>query len=206
MSNPNPYEQLGVTEDASFDEIQSARNRLLQEHETDRQRVEAVEMAYDAVLMDRLRLRQEGRIKVPDRIRFAEQDDRPAPAAPQPTQPPQLPSWLAGSIDQPTRTDWLQSAGTFAVLMALGALNPGGDGSLLQLVLAIGAGASLFFLNRKERRFGRAVLLTVLGLIVGLIVGSAIASVVPPIPQLRTEQLTALVTLVVLWLTSCLLR
>lgn len=206
MSTPNPYEQLGVTEDASFDEIQSARNRLLQEHETDRQRMEAVEMAYDAVLMDRLRLRQEGRIKVPDRIRFAEQDDRPAPATPATPQPPQLPNWLAGSIDQPTRTDWLQSGGTFAVLLGLGLLNPGGDGALLQLVLAIGAGASLFFLNRKERRFGRAVLLTLLGLIGGLIVGSVVASLVPPIATLRTEQIVAMVTLVVLWLSSCLLR
>ena len=30
MSNPNPYEQLGVTEDASIDEIQAARSRLLE--------------------------------------------------------------------------------------------------------------------------------------------------------------------------------
>ena len=206
MSNPNPYEQLGVTEDASFDEIQSARNRLLKEHETDRQRMEAVEMAYDAVLMDRLRLRQEGRIKVPDRIRFAEQDDRPAPAAPQPSQPPQLPNWLAGSIDQPTRTDWIQAGGTFSVLLVLGLLNPGGDGALLQLVLAIGAGASLFFLNRKERRFGRAVLLTLLGLIGGLILGSLITGLIPPVVGLRTEPLVAVVTLITLWLTSCLLR
>jgi DnaJ-domain-containing protein 1 len=32
MSDQNPYKKLGVSEDASFDEIQDARNRLLEQH------------------------------------------------------------------------------------------------------------------------------------------------------------------------------
>ncbi|MCS6815448.1 MAG: CPP1-like family protein, partial [Cyanobacteria bacterium] len=36
MSDLSAYEQLGVTEDASFDEIQEARNRLIAEFSHDR--------------------------------------------------------------------------------------------------------------------------------------------------------------------------
>ena len=65
MSDQNPYEKLGVTEDASFDEIQDAKGRLMQQHRGDQKLVESVEAAYDAIIMDRLRMRQEGKIKVP---------------------------------------------------------------------------------------------------------------------------------------------
>jgi hypothetical protein len=72
MSEQSPYEKLGVSEEASFDEIQDVRNRLLQQYSGDSKRVEVIEAAYDAILMDRLRMRQEGKIKVPERIRFPE--------------------------------------------------------------------------------------------------------------------------------------
>ena len=65
MSETNPYVQLGVSEEASFEEVQAARAQLLSQCQGDDRRTQAVEMAYDAILMDRLRQRQEGRIKVP---------------------------------------------------------------------------------------------------------------------------------------------
>ena len=64
MGDQNYYEKLGVTEDATFDEIQEARNRLLQQYSGDSKHLEVVEAAYDAILMERLRMRQEGKIKV----------------------------------------------------------------------------------------------------------------------------------------------
>ena len=73
MSEQNVlYETLGLTEASSFEEVQSAKTRLSAEYKDDPQRKESIETAYDAILMERLRLRQEGKIKVPDRIRFAE--------------------------------------------------------------------------------------------------------------------------------------
>jgi len=59
MSDQSPYEKLGVSEDASFDEIQDARNRLFEQYSGDSKSVEIIEAAYDAILMDRLRMRQE---------------------------------------------------------------------------------------------------------------------------------------------------
>ena len=52
MSDQNPYTRLDLPEDASFEEIQNARDRLIERDEQNRQDIEA---AYDAILMDRLR-------------------------------------------------------------------------------------------------------------------------------------------------------
>ena len=43
MSQSTPYETLGVAEDASFEEIQSARQRLSQKYQGNTQVMEAIE-------------------------------------------------------------------------------------------------------------------------------------------------------------------
>lgn len=202
MSEINPYEQLGVTTSASFDEVQDARNRLLLQCGDDRQRQETIEAAYDAILMERLRLRQEGKIKVPERIRFPEKlVQAPPAAAPAPVK--QSPKWLQKLIDTPQPADILWPAGVFVGLSVL-SLTAAGASSLLQLALAIGVGASLYFLNRKERKFGRAVLLTLTGLIGGLVLGGLLAQVGQS--GLTEEKFITLVTFVVLWLVSSFLK
>lgn len=205
MSNQNPYEQLGVTEDASFEDIQAARTRLLADHEGDRKRAESIEMAYDAVLMDRLRLRQEGRIAVPDRIRYPERTVERSTPTVEPTATRQMPAWIMNTIDRPERNDLLWPTGVMAVLAAAAILTPGTNGALLQLVLAAGSGATLFFLNRKEQKFGRSVLLSLAGLLVGLVLGTVVAGWLP-VGWLLPEQATAVGTLLILWLASCFLR
>ena len=101
MSDQNPYEKLGVSEDASFDEIQDARNRLLEQHGGEGNDREFIEAAYDAILMDRLRMRQEGKITVPERIRFPEMRvSSPQPESPIPRE--NSPIWLQRVVDQPT--------------------------------------------------------------------------------------------------------
>ena len=56
MSDQNPYEILGVSEEATFDEIQNVRSRLLEEHRDAGKHLEIIETAYDAILMERLRM------------------------------------------------------------------------------------------------------------------------------------------------------
>ena len=202
MSEQSPYEQLGVPVDASFDEIQEARDRLKQQYLGERKVVESIEAAYDAILMDRLKMRQEGKIKVPDRIRFPE---RLAPTPPPVSQPPanQQPNWLQRMIDTPSRADILWPSGIYAGLSGL-SLYPGFGVSILQLTLALGVGSCLYFLNRKENKFGRAVLLTVGGLILGLFLGSFLSSLAGTL--ITVERFISVITLIVLWLVSCFLR
>lgn len=199
MSDQSPYEQLGVTEDASFDEIQAARSRLISLN-GDRQSVERIEIAYDAVLMDRLRLRQEGKIKVPEGIRFPERMmSQPPKTLPEPPSN-RMPDWLQGAIDTPSQGDIFLPAGIFAALSVVSAIGA----SYVPVTLALGAGASLYFLNRKEKRFGRAVLLTLLAVIIGVLLGGQLATVLGS--QLDPQIIAAWLTFFILWLTSSYLR
>lgn len=201
MSDQNHYERLGLDENSTFDEIQEARNRLVQEHAGDRKQVEAIEAAYDAILMERLRLRQEGKIKVPDRIRFPERLAEPLPDF-TPTPPKQTPDWLQRLIDTPSQADVLLPAALFLGTGLLSLTAPA-------LALALGVGCSLYFLNRKEHKFGRAFLLTLIGLVVGVVIGLQFGQFI--LPQLRQislalDSFAALVTFFVLWLISSFLR
>lgn len=208
MSEQNNYEKLGVTEDATFDEIQDARNRLLQQYSGDSKHLETVEAAYDAILMDRLRMRQEGKIKVPEGIRFAERRSQaPPPDSPVPAK--KSPAWLVRLIDQPSLTDVLLPGGLFLGLSSLSIFYTAGGEQVLQFALFFGVGLSFYFLHRKEQKFGRAVLLTSLGLISGLIAGGLLGSLL--LPQIGTiglsvEQFSTVLTFVLLWLVSSFLR
>ncbi|UKO98691.1 CPP1-like family protein [Nostoc sp. UHCC 0870] len=203
MSDQNPYEKLGVSEDASFDEIQDARNRLMEQCSGDAKSVEIVEAAYDAILMDRLRMRQEGKIKVPERIRFPELRIQSAPKE-SPTPREQSPAWLQNILDQPTTADVLLPGAWYVGLSAVSIFT---GNQVLQLALVVGVGVSIFFLNRKEGRFGRAVLFTLVGLIIGLIAGGLIAGwLLPQVPYLSANQFSTVLTFILLWLVSSFLR
>jgi len=86
-------------------------------------------------------------------------------------------------------------------------LYPGGSGQVLQLTLVAGLGIGIYFLNRKERRFGRAVF-TLVSLIVGLIAGGLIAGWILPLPliNLTGNQFSTLLTFILMWLVSSFLR
>ncbi|MEC4816513.1 MAG: CPP1-like family protein, partial [Scytonema sp. PMC 1069.18] len=183
MSEQSPYEKLGVSEDASFDEVQDVRNRLLEQHNGDAKRVEVIEAAYDAILMDRLRMRQEGKIKVPERIRYPE---RLVQAPPKESSTPreQSPAWLQNLLDRPTSQEVLLPGIWYLGLSTISLLYRTSGDQVLPLILVVGIGVSIYFLNRKQNRFGRSVLLTLIGLVTGLIAGGLVAAwllpLVPP--------------------------
>lgn len=201
MEEMSHYERLGVDETATFEEIQAAKARLTQEHEGDSRTLEAIEASYDAILMDRLRQRQEGKIKVPDRIRFPERTAEPppdfAPAAPNPS-----PNWLRQCIDTPSRADVLWPGGLLLGAGLLGLSSP-------SLALALGVGISIFFLNRKEHKFGRAFLLSLAGLLLGVLLGMALVeAIAPQLAQINLggPSAAAMIALFILWLISSFLR
>lgn len=214
MSEKNYYETLGLDENSSFEEIQGARNRLLKEHNGDRKQSEAIETAYDAILMDRLRLRQEGKIKVPDRIRFPE---RPA----EPTAPPislstqQAPAWAQQFLDNPSQNEVLWPAIAFSCVALLALLanptNPS-TANLPTISLTLGTGFCFYFILRKENKFFRALGLTLVGLIAGVALGSLLYGlIVPPLANLGLGQISSagfevITTAIVLWVVSCFVR
>ncbi|NJL64402.1 MAG: molecular chaperone DnaJ [Methylacidiphilales bacterium] len=207
MSDQNPYEKLGVSEDASFEEIQNLRTRLLEQNSGDSKRLEVIETAYDAILMDRLRMRQEGKIKVPERIRFPE---RLVQSLSQENLPrrEQSSMWLAQILDRPTVGDVVLPLAWYSGLSAIALFYRAGGDQALQLALVVGVGINVYFLNRKENKLGRAVLWTFAGLVIGLVAGGLLASFVPQsiLPGLSINQFSTVFTFILLWFISSFLR
>lgn len=203
MSAENHYETLGVDDNSSFEEIRDARDRILEECKEDKAQAEVVEAAYDAILMERLRMRQEGKIKVPDRIRFPERVVE-APAKPSTMSSRKTPDWIQRLIDTPSRNDILWPALAFSATAMLSIL-----GNSPTVGIAVGVILTLFFVNRKENKFLRAFLLTMGGLVLGVVVGQFLGEAAVDqlgALSLAVDDFASLVTLFIFWLTSSFLR
>jgi Protein CHAPERONE-LIKE PROTEIN OF POR1-like len=205
MSDRSPYEKLGVSEGATFEEIQSARAKLVAELAGDQRKVSEVEAAYDAVLMERLRLRQEGKIKVPEGIRFPEKSPPTTPAeSPKPAR--SAPQWLQNLIDRPSAKEVGLPAAVMATVGTLVFFSPGA--AVLQLGMAVATGSSLYFLYQKEKKLGRAVLLSLVGLVVGFALGGVLFHILitqmPGFPTggMSNDVFVSLVTFFILWLVA----
>ena len=203
MSEQNPYLKLEVAEDASFEEIQGARDRMVERHANDERSRLDIESAYDAILMDRLRKRQEGKITVPEGIRFAEKlAEKPAkPAFPRVTDSP---AWLQNLLDQPSSNEVLVSTGVFVALGGFAVMSKTPDA--LAFLLALGVGFTIYWLNRKEQRLGRAFVITILTLFIGGILSALVIQMGLPAIAIGSEAVITLVILVLFWLVSCFLR
>lgn len=208
MSEQSPYEQLGVGENASFEEIQDAKKRLTQEYQNDPKIVQTVEAAYDSIIMDRLRMRQEGKIKVPDQIRFPEKSlENLTSIESEPTPTP--PNWLKRLLDNPSVSEIIWPGVIFLLLSVITVLVKTDANSPISLLLAFGFGANIYFLNRKERLFGRAFLISLLGLCLGLGVGYGLANLlITPNTGIifNQEQFACLFTFCLFWLISSFIR
>jgi hypothetical protein len=203
MSQQSPYEQLGVAEDATFEEIQAAKQRVIAQFSGDRQLQDNIEAAYDAILMERLKLRQQGKIKVPDGIRFPEKLPTPVPKFTAPSMA-NSPSWVGDTFERPSQSDILTTSGVYTVLGGA-ALVPSIAFTGLPTLVALGTGFSLYFINHKQRRFKRALL----GSLIALVVGTAVAGLLVnylhlPVARLgiQGEVFASLLTFLLLWIVS----
>jgi Protein CHAPERONE-LIKE PROTEIN OF POR1-like len=206
MSQPNPYERLGIGKSASFEEIQAAKQRLQQEQGDDPQVAEAIEMAYDSILMERLKLRQEGKIEIPEGIRYPEKEKKSTQTLSLPKlAPPQLGNG-GDLVEMPSRRNLAIGSALMSVL-AVGAALPTTASGNLPTLMVVAVGYTVFSLRAKSNRLGRAVAITGLALIAtfGL---SALAVDVGDLPtgQLGGEKVAALATIVVMWLLSAFLK
>ena len=206
MSEPTPYEKLGVHDEASFEEVRDARDRLLREYEGDESQQEVIEVAYDAILMDRLRARKEGKIAVPDRIRYPERLSTAIPAALQNSPQRRTPSWLSRLLDNPSQKDIYISLGIFTGLGAVSFFVPTATTTWLSFGLIV----SVYLLTRKENRFGRALLISLSGITVGVML-AALTNQVLVLSRLVSDgffpsPIQMVIILLVMWLHACFLR
>lgn len=180
MSDHSPYETLGVTELASFEQVQSVRDRLLKEHIGDPKRSAQIESAYDAVLMQRLKLRQEGKIKVPDDIRFAEKTPSTLPKMPKismPSLPTTLTFTASDYFAKPETAD-LTIPTLVAIALAVAvALSP--TPVAFNWIAFLAMNGAIYGIYRKDRHLGSAVLAGFVGVVLGYILGVVVLSLLP---------------------------
>lgn len=204
----DPYDRLQVAADASFDEVQAARQARLQEAGDDPMARSRIEAAYDAVLMGRLKERQQGRVS--SAARSASQREQAPPPPSRPSLPvlnnlPQLPAVpfrSPGSLPRLAlasgRERWfplLVHGSLLLVLLLVPAATP-------ELLLALATLATVINLQRRRGRLLGAVGLSfgllVLGLLVGVGLMGLLNSSMPlglPLTAPQVQSLTALLLL-----------
>jgi hypothetical protein len=208
-----PYALLGVEADASFEQVQSAKQERLAEVADDPLARARIEAAYDAVLMERLKERQQGKVSTAARsASVREQQTAATKTVGGPTLPalPKLPAFArpAGlpklNVGIPTlrleqgRDSWITVVGA-GVLVTLVLLMPAVSPELL---LSLGALGAVTLLQRRNRRFWPAVGWSFGLLVVGLVLGGLLTGVLSadlplglPLNSSQVQSLPALVLL-----------
>ena len=198
-SGSTPYERLCISADASFDAVQAAKQTLLDQVGDDAIARARVEAAYDAVLMERLKERQQG--KVSTAARTASKREQAAPQAPKQTALANLPQVSLPKLKlQPLpqlalpqlalakgRELWFPLAASGALLLFLLALP-----SSAELVMALATGVCVINLQRRSGRLLPALGWSLALLSLGLLLGGVMAAQLPNLPNLNNEQLQSL--------------
>ena len=207
----DPYERLGVSADAGFEEVQRARESSLRAAGDDPMARARIETAYDAVLMGRLRERQSGTISsaAVTASRLENQGSTPLAA---PTNTPALLTRLRNlSLPSPSLSSdgFLPSLRLVEGQGLLVRLIAGGIGLLLllaaptavDLVLALST-IGLFISQVKRGRrplgaLGWSLALVAMGLVLGAVISALLATQAGlPVNPILFEALPAYLVLV----------
>ncbi len=202
-----PYERLGITPEASFDAVQEARNARLLDAGEDPLARSRVEAAYDAVLMDRLKERQQGKVSTAARSASVKEQQQatPPPRLPLPSVPKvTLPRVSAPSFSTPSfsliegQDRWLALGGS-GLLLVLLLLLPTPPAELL---LALATALCVVCLQRRRRRFLAAVGWGFGLLSLGLLLGGFLVAITQadlplglPLDRLQVQSIPALLLL-----------
>lgn len=183
----DPYERLGVAPDASFDTVQEAKLARLEEAGDDPMVRSRIEAAYDAVLMDRLKERQQGRVSSAARSASQREQASPPPSRPALSALPSLPQLPPSRLPRPSfslpqlqlaagRDLWFPLVAD-GVLLLLLVLMPG---AAPELLTALATGVTLLNLQRRHGRFLAAVGWSFALLCLGLVLGGLLAGGLGP--------------------------
>ena len=213
----DPYIRLGLSQDATFEQVQAAKARCIADVDGDDQARARVEAAYDAVLMARLRDRQQGQVS-PAAATASQREEGVGSA------PLTGPSFPGTSVLQKIRTNLPDPSQSLASLAPQWSLVEGqgrivrfiagiiGLGLLVvsvasvQLVLALACIGVFLSQVRRGRRPLASLGWTLLALIVGLLVGSLFTIALSPTAlqqlSINPAQIQALPAAVLLWLAA----
>jgi len=185
----DPYKLLGVDRDASEEEIRSARNFLIQQYAGHEPSEEAIEGAYEKIIMKSYQQRKKTKINLKTKLKKRVEES---------------PSWvkaLLGYFEVPSMDFISRRLFFFAFIAGWSIATSAENGPAFQL--AISLFSCIYFLNDKMKNLLRASTTGFGVLVGGWIVGSLLVPLIPTFmipPSWSLELLTSLVAYVFLFL------
>ncbi|CAL1394601.1 unnamed protein product [Linum trigynum] len=191
----DPYKRLGISREASEDEIQGARNFLIQRYGGHKPSVDAIETAHDKIIMQKFYDRKNPKIDINKKVREVKQS--------------RVVQAVTNRFCTPSTSFIVKTTVAFLVLGALTVLFPTEEGPTLQVAISL-VGTMYFIYDRLKSRL-RAVLYGVAAFIFSWLIGTFLmVSIIPPVPIIKGprsfEVITSLLTYVLLWVSSTYLK
>lgn len=190
----DPYKRLGISVDASEEEIQAARNFLIQRYAGHKPSVDAIEAAHDKIIMQKFYDRKKPKLNIKKKVRDVTQS--------------RYVQAVMSRFRTPSDSKFIViTSVAFLLLGALTVLFPTEEGPTLQVALSLVA--TIYFIYSRLKSKIRAALYGGGAFIFSWLLGTFLmVSVVPPILKGPTslEVTTSLLSYVLLWVASTYLK
>ncbi|XP_022136887.1 protein CHAPERONE-LIKE PROTEIN OF POR1, chloroplastic isoform X1 [Momordica charantia] len=189
----DPYKRLGISREASEDEIQAARNFLIHRYAGHKESVDAIESAHDKIIMQKFYDRKNPKIDIKKKVREVNQS--------------RVVQAIKSRFQTPSTKFIIKSSIAFLVLGVLTIFFPTEEGPTLQVAISLIATVYLIYDRLKSKL--RAFLYGAGAFIFSWLLGTFLmVSVIPPlIKGLRGfEVTTSLITYILLWISSTYLK
>ncbi|CAK9147865.1 unnamed protein product [Ilex paraguariensis] len=179
----NPYKRLGISPDASEEEVWSSRNFLLDQYAGHERSAESIEAAFEKILMVSFRNRKRTKINLKSRLKKKVEES-----------PPWVKN-LLNFVEVPPAVIILRRLFLFSFMACWSVMNSAEAGPAFQVALSLLA--CIYFLNDKTKSLGRAFVIGFGALVGGWICGSFLVPLVPSVlfqPTWTLELVTSLST------------
>lgn len=189
----DPYKRLGISKEASEDEIQAARNFLIKRYAAHRPSLDAIESAHDKIIMQKYYDRKKPKINIKKKVKEVGQSH--------------VVQAVTSRFQTPPTKFIIKTSILFVALGVLTFCFPTEEGPTLQV--AISLIATIYFIYDRLKSKSRAFLYGAGSFMFSWLLGTFLmVSVIPPIlkgPR-SLEVTTGLITYVLLWVSSTYLK
>ena len=177
----DPYRRLGIDSEASYEEVQDARNYLVETYRSHTAGVEAIEAAFDKIIQQKLSMRKKAKGMKAAMRKKKEGEDYVPPFLER----------LQAQFARPDDQTIYRRAALFAILIGWAIATSAQSGPAFQLF--VGFGCCVYFLNLKRggdrSALGRDFLNSFVALVLGALVGSIFPVYIPIFPASFSPEL-----------------